>query len=518
MDGLADSARPPLEASLLADLLEEAHDAILVTDQRHRVVFWNRGAEALYGWSRSEALGRVTHDLLQTTFPVPLEAITDELERNGSWEGELVHRGRSGTPIVVESRWVVRRDGPARQVMEINRDVTERKAVEESLRRAREDAERANRAKTEFLSRMGHELRTPLTEILGFGQLLQRRVLETQDQEHAGLIVSAGKHLLDLINDILDLARIEEGKLLMSLEPVRIGDVTGEVVRLLGPLASQRGIAVSNVREGAGRQVMADRHRLRQVLLNLLSTAMKYNGERGTVTISSEVEGEGLVIAVRDTGPGIAPELQPLVFEPFERAGGEQSTAEGTGLGLTLARRLIEAMGGSIGFRSALGQGSTFWVKLPLVSAPGGDLDQDTPGLVGDAGGEAPHQSTVLYVEDNLSNVKLMERLLALRTGIKLIPAMQGSLGVELAREHHPDLILLDLNLPDASGAEILARLRGDATTADIPVVVLSADATRGQVERLLKAGARAYLTKPFDLEEFLKLLDETVGTSAPET
>src|SRR2546426_2466402 len=243
MDGLADSARPPLEASLLADLLEQAHDAIVVTDQGHRVVFWNRGAEALYGWSRSEAFGRVTHDLLQATFPVPLEAITEELERNGSWEGELVHRGRSGTPIVVESRWVVRRDGGDGRLMQINREVTERKAVEERLPRAREDAERANRAKAQFLSRMSNELRTPLTAILGFGQLLQRRALEAQEHDYAELIVSAGKRLLDLVNEILDLARIEEGKLPLSPEPVRIGDLTDEVVRLLSPLASQRGIA-----------------------------------------------------------------------------------------------------------------------------------------------------------------------------------------------------------------------------------------------------------------------------------
>ena len=495
----------------MADLLEKAHDAILVRDEVGVISFWNTGAETLYGYARAEAIGRVSHELLQTVFPEPLPQIMEALRRTGVWDGELAHTTKDGAALSVESRWIRRATGGQPEYMEINRDITKRKAGEALARERQEEAERANRAKTEFLSRMSHEMRTPLTAVLGFGQLLEQgRGANDEGREFAGLIVRAGKHLLDLINEILDLARIEEGRMSLSLEPVRVEEVVADALSLVQSQAEQRHVAIRSHIEDAGRHVMADRQRLRQVLLNLLSNAVKYNADRGSVSITSQVDGADLVISVEDSGPGIDPEAQRLLFKPFERLGAEQSSVEGTGLGLALSRGLVEAMGGAIGLRSEVGRGSVFWVRFPVTAAPadalgGGDTERPL-----DAVDRTP-EATVLYVEDNASNVTLMERMLRSRPGIRLIPAGEGGLGVDLARRHRPDVVFLDLNLPDLSGGDVLARLRADPATAELYVVILSADAAGAQVRRMLDAGADAYLTKPFEVDAFLAVIDRAL-------
>lgn len=377
---------------------------------------------------------------------------------------------------------------------------------------AKEEADRANQAKSEFLSRMSHELRTPLNAVLGFAQLLEMDHLTPDQVESVGHIVKGGRHLLDLINEVLDISRIESGRLQLSPEPVKVGEVVNEAIDLVQALASQRRVELRGDLGQAGELfVLGDRQRLKQVLLNFLSNAVKYNTEGGRVTVScQEVSGNRLRTCVSDTGAGIPSEKLGRLFQPFERLGAEQRGIEGTGLGLALSKRLVESMMGTVGAESREGEGSIFWLELALVESPVQRLEGAEGDTVVAAQAEAPDKvRTILYVEDNLSNLTLVERVLARRPGTRLLPAMQGEIGLELARQHEIDLVLLDLHLPDIPGEAVLQRLKGDPRTEPIPVAILSADATPGQIERLLAAGAMAYLTKPLDLKQFLQVVED---------
>jgi len=399
------------------------------------------------------------------------------------------------------------------------RQVTEALAALEersrALQEARDEADRANRAKSEFLSRMSHELRTPLNSAMGFAQLLQTSPLSAEDQESVEHILKGGSHLLGLINEVLDLARIETGRLALSPEPVQLVDAVTAAVSLVQPLATQRRITIAMEADGIGsRHVMADRQRLQQILLNLLANAVKYNHDGGEVHLTYDASQPGrLRVLVRDTGPGIPSANMPRLFIPFDRLGAEHRGIEGTGLGLALSRRLAEAMDGRLEVTSTVGVGSTFWVELPETESL---LDShEAVAIVPDGAAENRRDGVLLYIEDNLSNVRLLERILARRPGVKLLTAMQASLGLELAQQHLPDLILLDLNLPDLPGAEVLARLRAHPTTRHIPVAVLSADATPGQIRRMLDGGAMAYVTKPLEVAKLLALVDEVLVPSS---
>jgi signal transduction histidine kinase/CheY-like chemotaxis protein len=371
------------------------------------------------------------------------------------------------------------------------------------LTAAKEEAERANRAKNDFLSRMSHELRTPLNAILGFTQLLDRPELAPLHRERVGHIYRAGRHLLDLINEVLDIARIESGRMELSLEPVSVAEAIGEVISLLRPLAAQRNVELVSELEGGSEFLYADRQRIKQVLLNLVGNAIKYHHVHGgRVTLSCQrMAAERLRLNVADDGPGICPEKIGRLFVPFDRLDAESSDVQGTGLGLALAKRLIKAMGGFVGAESVPGKGATFWVQLPRAPAP---LSRRASAKAAHrffpSGGKA---HTLLYIEDNISNLHLLEHLLAEHSQVELLSAMQGRIGLDLAREHAPDLILLDLHLPDLSGREVLAQLKAASTTAHIPVVIMSADATPVQIQRLLNSGAADYLTKPLDLPLF---------------
>jgi signal transduction histidine kinase/ActR/RegA family two-component response regulator len=388
--------------------------------------------------------------------------------------------------------------------------VAERTAA---LREAEATATRANRAKSEFLSRMSHELRTPLNAILGFSQLLGLDDDLTEDQrENVEQISKGGSHLLDLINEILDISRIETGYMSMSPEPVRVGDVVAAAGALLRPLAEERGIQMAfDIDDAADRNVFADRQRLSQILLNLIGNGIKYNRQGGSVSITCAAPEPGrLRILVTDTGPGIAADNMHLLFAPFERLGAELTSIPGTGVGLALSRGLAEAMGGSVDIESTPGRGTTAWVELPTAADP---LAGTVPGQREAAPRQGTPQHVVLHIEDNETNLRLVERVLAQRPDVTVLPALQGRLGLDLARRHHPALILLDLNLIDLPGTEVLAELRSDPETASIPVVVISADATPRQSERLLDGGARAYLTKPVDIRQLLELVDECTIT-----
>ena len=369
----------------------------------------------------------------------------------------------------------------------------------------------ANRAKSEFLSRMSHELRTPLNGIIGFSQLLEMDRLTSEQRESVAHILKGGRHLLGLINEVLDIARIEAGKLSISLESVVAGEVIHSAVDLVRPQAAARSVTVTADLVG-DHHVTADRQRLQQVLLNLLSNAVKYNrdGGRVTVALGADEPAGRAQISVRDTGPGMSEAMLQRLYVPFDRLGAEQSSVEGTGLGLVLSKRLVEAMSGSLSVDSQVGEGTTFTVDLPLAAAPVAAFV-----LARDRGSDAERPSlegTLLYIEDNVANVRLIDRIVSRRPGLVLLSSMQGSGGLELARHHRPGLILLDLHLPDMHGAEVLARLRADRKTRDIPVVILSADATPGQITQLLSEGAHAYLTKPVDVAEVLGVLDEVFG------
>ena len=374
---------------------------------------------------------------------------------------------------------------------------------------AKQEADKANHAKSEFLSRMSHELRTPLNAILGFGQILNKEPLTPLQKESVQYVLKGGRHLLDLINEVLDFARVEAGHIELSLEPIDLIEIVSEACTLIRPLAAESNIVLDASAVPGRIHVLADRQRLKQVLLNLLSNGIKYNRPGGQVRVHCTPRpNDRLCIAVQDTGPGITPDEQQRLFTPFERLNGARSGAEGTGLGLVLSQRLVIAMGGRLTFESTAGEGTTFCIELPLAAPPEERLAEEFRSICEPDPYRSERSATVLTIEDNLSNLRLMEVVLRSRPEITLMAAMQGSVGLDLARQHEPDLILLDLNLPDISGREVLARLQASALTRDIPVIILSADATASQIERLRSAGAGAYLTKPLDVTEFLHTLD----------
>jgi signal transduction histidine kinase/CheY-like chemotaxis protein len=385
-------------------------------------------------------------------------------------------------------------------------NVVERRTVQ--LREARALAEDANQAKSEFLSRMSHELRTPLNAILGFGQVLELDGLDADQQDSVDHIMQGGRHLLGLVDEILDISRIEAGTMTISVEPVEVASALGDVLRLVRPLAADAGVELEGELPLADEAyVLADRLRLRQVLLNVLANGVKYNTRGGWVRVSVQPgPGDRLEIRVADSGAGIPPDKLDLLFRPFERLGAELGPTEGTGLGLALSKGLMERMGGSIRAENAAEGGAVFVIELKQVDGAISDTALEAARLTGE---EQPQLGalTLLAIEDNLSNFQLMERVLAPQRDIRLIPAMQGSLGMELAERHRPDLILLDLHLPDVPGAVLFERLQANPSTRDIPVVVISADATDRQVKRLLDAGAADYLTKPLDLRRFIELV-----------
>ena len=397
-------------------------------------------------------------------------------------------------------------------------DISERKLAEHmlvesnrQLEEAREQAETANRAKSEFLSRMSHELRTPMNAIVGFTQLLEDspdHPLSDDQKDSLHEISTAGAHLLELINEILDLARIESGRLVLSLEPLELGDLCRECLSLLAPLADQRGIALSASIPPELR-LLADRRRLRQVLLNLISNGIKYNREAGTVEIGCEIPAGSVVrIMVRDSGTGIDPEFLPRLFLPFERAAAVDGLIEGTGIGLVLAKRLTEAMGGTIGVESTPGSGSLFWVDLPVTERMGElEASPDAPTMPLTVA--SARERVVLYVEDNPANMRLVKKIISGLGGIHLLTAETAEEGLQLARTSRPHLILLDINLPGMDGFEALYYLKESPATRDIPVVAVTANAMPDQVNRIMEAGFTDCLTKPINLQRFVAVVDE---------
>jgi len=397
-------------------------------------------------------------------------------------------------------------------------EADERRRAEEDLRVAKEEAEKANNAKSDFLSSMSHELRTPLNSILGFSQLISTDPdlpLDEEQQDSIDQISRAGSHLLDLINEVLDLSKIETGAMTLSIEGIMIGTTFDDIVSLTETQAATRNIDVKTDYENVRYQVLrADHTRLRQVLLNLLSNAVKYNVEGGTIELGCTTTDEGLFrISVRDTGPGLTSEQIKDIFEPFNRLGAERTEIEGTGIGLTITKRLVEMMGGELTVDSEPGVGTTFRFNLQRGEAP-----TDAIEVVADQSREplAVHHEgaprKILYVEDNPSNLRLMERIIDRRPDLELLSAHSAEFGLELARTRAPDVILMDINLPGMDGFDALDLLRRDKRTNEIPVLAVTANATKRDIEHGEKAGFVAYITKPLNISDVLQAIDLTLS------
>jgi PAS domain S-box-containing protein len=511
---------------------KKAEEAVRDSEERYRLLFetnpypvWvydpetlaflavNQAAIDCYGFSREEFLSMSIKDIRPAA---DVNALLDDVSQSSSETSRWRHRKKRGAVIDVEiTARPISFNGKQARLVLVN-DVTARLRGEKALEQARDEANRANQAKSEFLSRMSHELRTPLNAILGFGQLLERQNPTPTQRGRIQHVINAGRHLLGLINEVLDISRIEVGRMQLSLEPVCVAEAIAETLDLMRPLAGERRIELlADVDLDATVHVLADRQRFKQVLLNLLTNSVKYTPIAGRVTVSCAVNGsDKLRLRVADTGPGIPKEGLTRLFTPFDRLGAESSGVEGTGLGLALSQRLMHAMGGSIGVESTSGAGSVFWVELPRTASPLEKSQSRKTTRSTRSSATSTPKRTLLYIEDNLSNLTLVEQILEERPEIELLTAMQGQVGLDLACQHLPDLILLDLHLPDLPGWDVLGQLKIGEMTASIPVVVISADATSRQIKRLLKAGAVSYLTKPLDVTEFLRLLDETASTN----
>ena len=508
----SERGRVESEARLEA-IVNFAPALVFLTDLDGRFMLVNRRFAETVGRDVAEIVGRTASDILPPESMDGFLALDPQAEATAELVEIQASTGADGVArTYLAARYPLRdATGAVQALCGMATDITALKLAEGEAQESRRAAEEANRAKTEFLSRMSHELRTPLNAILGFAQLLELGDLDADGRESVRYIRRGGQHLLDLINEVLDISRIETGRLSLSPEPVWLPDVIEEQLALIAPLAVDRGISVeAQASPACACHVVADRQRLKQVLLNLLSNAVKYNRPDGRITIECRDVGEGRIrIEVTDTGVGIPPENLGRLFIPFDRLGAEQTDVEGTGIGLTLARRLVEQMGGTLSVESAVGQGSTFAVELARAESP-----VERAGVAAEAAPAGPHRplgtagQTVLHIEDNDSNLRLVEKLIRQRPGVRVMAAIQGRLGLELARQHRPDLILLDLHLPDMNGIDVFAALRADPATQAIPVAIVSADATPGQADRLRADGAIAYLAKPLDATAFLAVLD----------
>jgi PAS domain S-box-containing protein len=485
--------------------------------------------EALTGCTRDELIGAPFKNYF--TDPARAEAgIKRVLSGSKVTDYELTARARDGKETVVSYNATTfhDRDRKLQGVFAAARDVTERKRFERTLQennveleRARAAAEKANLAKSDFLSSMSHELRSPLNAILGFAQLISSDSPPPTPSQTASIdqILHAGWYLLQLINEILDLAQIESGKLALSREPTSLAEVMLECQAMIEPQAQKRGITMTFPQFDLPYFVDADRTRLKQVLINLLSNAIKYNQANGTVVVDCTRRTPAHIrVSVTDTGAGLPPDMLMQLFQPFNRLGQERSTEEGTGIGLVMSKRLVELMGGVIGVDSTVGLGSVFWFELKSTTAPELAVDSREPAALVPAQVEdGASLRTLLYVEDNPANLKLIEQLIARRPDMRLLTATDGNLGIQLARDHQPQVILMDINLPGISGLEALKILRADPATAHIPVIALSANAMPRDVEKGLKAGFFRYLTKPIRVDEFMDTLDVALKFAGQE-
>jgi PAS domain S-box-containing protein len=500
-------------------LIESNIDALMTTDPSGIITDVNQQMVALTGCTRDELIGTAFKNYF--TEPVRAEAaIKRVLNEKKVTDYELTARHKHDGNIVVSYNAATFYDGDGKLqgVFAAARDITERKRLDQvlqdkntELESARFVADKANLAKSEFLSSMSHELRSPLNAILGFAQLLETgSPLPTPSQKASiDQILHGGWYLLELINEILDLALIESGKLSLSLEPMSLSDVLRDCQAMIEPQAQKSGISVLFPKIEMTTFVKADRTRVKQVLINLLSNAIKYNRAEGTVEVTCRVlNAQRIRISVKDSGEGLSPEKLTQLFQPFNRLGQEASAEQGTGIGLVVSKRLVELMGGTISVASTVGVGSVFWIELNLADAQQLAASTDIPPAPQTRILHGAALRTLLYVEDNRANMQLIEQLIARRPNMRLLSAEDGTRGIALARIHLPEVILMDINLPGISGIQALKILQGDPVTAHIPVIAISANAMPRDIEKGLETGFFRYLTKPIKVNEFMETLD----------
>jgi PAS domain S-box-containing protein len=524
-------------------ILTSANFSIIATDEKGIIQLFNVGAERMLGYLAAEVVNKINpsdiHDPqevmaraqalsleLATTITPGFEALAFKASRGIEDIYELTYICKDGSRFPAIVSITALRDDYDEIIgyLLIGTDNSVRKQVELELNSAIAVAEKANLAKSDFLSSMSHELRTPLSAILGFAQLIESGspVPTISQKRSVDQILKAGWYLLELINEILDLALIESGKLSLSLEPSSLAEVMHECQAMIEPQAQKRGISVVFPQFEVRYFVNADRIRVKQVLINLLSNAIKYNKVGGAVVVDCiEITPGRIRICVKDSGEGLSPDKLTQLFQPFNRLGQEANVDEGTGIGLVVCKRLIELMGGVIGVESTVGKGSVFWIELNLTADPQSVFVAE-PITVGRVQVQADAQLyTLLYVEDNPANLMLVEDLLARRPNMHLLSARDGTRGIEIARASLPDVILMDINLPGISGIKALRILAVDPATAHIPVVALSANAMPRDIEKGLEAGFFRYLTKPIKVNEFMDTLDVALKfakTKSPRT
>lgn len=520
--------------------LELAENALAESDSRFKrsqsfanigTWDWNIKTDHLYWSDRISALFGGEEGSMETSYENFLTAVhpddRDKVEEavanclENDEEYNIEHRvvWPDGTVRwLLESGDVIRdEEGTPQNLLGVVSDITLRKKAEEDLVRAKEEADKANLAKSEFLSSMSHELRTPLNAILGFAQLLEfnpKEPLSPLQKDSVDQILKGGQHLLGLISEVLDLSKIEAGMMELSFEDIPVKPTLGECLPLVQSIAGERDIDI-NIREGfnEARLIHVDQTRFKQALLNLMSNAIKYNHEGGSMTLDChDTPGGMLHISVADTGVGIPEDRLEELFDPFNRLGAENSDIEGTGIGLAITKKIIEKMDGHIGVESESGKGSTFWIELPLSERKLIDDNADLSAGGYGTGNDLPAiQGTVLYVEDNPANLKLMEMIVERVEGLKMISAHTAYLGIELAKKKHPDMIILDINLPGMDGYKALQALQNSEETRNIPVVALSARAMAPDIERGINAGFKQYLTKPIKIEEVVSAIQENI-------
>ena len=522
-------------------ILTSANFSIIATDEKGIIQLFNVGAEHMLGYTATEVVNKISpsdiHDpqevmaraealTLELATPIApgFEALAFKASRGIEDVYDLTYICKDGSrfPAII-SITALRDDfGNIIGYLLIGTDNSVRKQVELELTHATAIAEKANLAKSDFLSGMSHELRTPLNAILGFAQLMESGTPAPTPSQQRNLeqILKAGWYLLDLINEILDLALIESGKVTVSGEPVSLVEVMLECRAMIEPQAQKRNIRMTFPRFDAPVFVNADRTRVKQVLINLLFNAIKYNKPEGSVTVDCTMSPPNSVrISIRDTGKGLAPEQLAQLFQPFNRLGKETGTEEGTGIGLVVTKRLVELMKGTIGVDSTVGVGSVFWIELSLTEAPQFPVLENGPAaLVQSPAPDGAPLRTLLYVEDNPANLELVELLIARRTDLRLLSAADGNLGIEFARAYMPEVILMDINLPGISGISAMKILRADPATAHIPIIALSANAVPRDIEKALEAGFFNYLTKPIKVNEFMEALDVALEFAKTES
>jgi PAS domain S-box-containing protein len=543
------SARKQAEAALLkagalqSAIFNSANFSSIATDAKGVIQIFNVGAERMLGYAAAEVVNKVTpadisdpreviaragalSEELGTPIAPGFESMVFKASRGIEDIYSLTHIRKDGSrlPAVVSvtalrdaqraiiGYLLIGTDNTARMKVEAERTLLDKALKEKNveLESARVLAEKANLAKSEFLSSMSHELRTPLSAVLGFAQLLESGSPPPTPTQKRSIdqILKAGWYLLSLINEILDLALIESGRLSISPEPISLSEIMHECEAMIEPQAKKRGVRVAFVHSEMPLFVKADRVRVKQVVTNLLSNAIKYNRKAGTVTIESVVNPSGSIrVSIRDTGNGLSPQQISQLFQPFNRLGQERET-EGTGIGLVVCKRLVELMGGTIGVESTVGEGSVFWFELKLTTEPLLARVDEGQGPVQSRIESGAPKRTLLYVEDNPANMMLVEDLITRRRDIRLICASDGSQGVAAALASLPDVILMDINLPGISGIEALRILSEDLTTAHIPIIALSANAIPRDIAKGLEAGFFRYLTKPIKIDEFMDSLD----------